>query len=413
MFGINGKLKKIKKDASPSQAFKSSLQKQLKYEMENKYMIKASIITRYATVGITSLALVFSAGTGVYAYESPDVVEGHPLEIVKESIEKVEEHVAGIRNSKPKFHAKMLNRRLAEAKRHEMIPNKTHGLLLRVSDELGITMQELREGINNDETQQELIDELVEVNEKYGYLLDRLINKINTDEPDLLKRRIRLHNAGLGDEVRAIRDELHDSQLDNDERRDFFRERMHDLMMHNKEKAMKLRNQLIDEGLEIDDVRRRISDEFHPVIRDIDLEIQKLNPDELDRRFFHEFTVEMKKEGHEDGETDDVSEEDKRMHLRAEMRRRLHNAGGIEVYPRFIGDHIEAVVPMHEFEAIEGTNNHVEIGTDQIPEFIPGFIFDEIPVDRFNDRVDMYEIDVSEDEDLPTINTSLIDEFDE
>lgn len=41
-------------------------------------------------VPVTALAVIFLMGTGVYAYESPNVGEGHPLFPVKRGIEQVE-----------------------------------------------------------------------------------------------------------------------------------------------------------------------------------------------------------------------------------------------------------------------------------------------------------------------------------
>lgn len=324
MFGIKIKLKKIKKDSSPSQAFKSSLHMQLKKEMENKYMVNTSIIARYAVVGITSMALVFSAGTGVYAYESPEVVDGHPLEFVKESIEGVEERIATIRKRKAEYHTKMLRRRLAEAETHNKVPDKTNRLLSAAAIELGMTMQDLRENIHNEETQQVLVDKLTIVNEKYGHLLDRYIDYIHEEETDHLRRRARLHQAGLGEELLKIREQIKDSDITDEEKRATFKKMMHELINDYKEKAQTMREELEESGASLDEIKKHIRVEFHPAYEAIDQQINKLNPEALHSRFITEFANELEQDYK-------LSSEQMRGHLRAEMRRKFYEANKSQI----------------------------------------------------------------------------------
>lgn len=71
---------------------------------------------RPAAVGICSVLLVFGAGAGAYAYESPQVVEGHPLYPMKTGLERAEAAIAtGSPERAAAFHAKMVERRIEEA----------------------------------------------------------------------------------------------------------------------------------------------------------------------------------------------------------------------------------------------------------------------------------------------------------
>lgn len=102
----------MRRDASPTPEFKAALLSRVMGSPAPRSAL------RYALVGIASLVLVFGTGTGVYAYESPDVVDGHPLYFVKSAVEKVESRFAISPEQRDRHEQKMLRRRAGEASRH-------------------------------------------------------------------------------------------------------------------------------------------------------------------------------------------------------------------------------------------------------------------------------------------------------
>lgn len=73
--------------------------------------------------------VLFTTGTGVYAYESPEVIEGHSLYPVKDNMERVEEWFARSPNRQSEFHAKMLGRRMREARHNQHRPEFAQKIL--------------------------------------------------------------------------------------------------------------------------------------------------------------------------------------------------------------------------------------------------------------------------------------------
>lgn len=71
---------------------------------------------KLAMVPVGALAVVLMMGTGVYAYESPDVAEGHPLYPIKRGIEQVHHRVFVPKTpeAEAKFQGWVTDRRIEE-----------------------------------------------------------------------------------------------------------------------------------------------------------------------------------------------------------------------------------------------------------------------------------------------------------
>lgn len=114
-FKILYHLWKVKQSASPSRQFKNELWKQLEQNWYTEPIFWCrQVWFKWSLVGAVSLLIVASFGTGVYAYNSPEVTEDNPLYIVKRTIEKVEETTKITPEAKARFLIKKIARREAE-----------------------------------------------------------------------------------------------------------------------------------------------------------------------------------------------------------------------------------------------------------------------------------------------------------
>jgi hypothetical protein len=117
---------------------------------------------------------MFGMGTGVYAYESPDVVEGHALYPVKQGIEGIEGRLAFTSAQKARFHAKMMHRRLREAEHLVDRQERVAPLLVEAAEELGLTVSELKRELRDPESRAEVIEQLKEQDARYERILERV-----------------------------------------------------------------------------------------------------------------------------------------------------------------------------------------------------------------------------------------------
>ncbi len=148
--------------SQPTKAFKRQLWKELSSELP-----QTSMTYRFKVAATATLAFVLLlGGTSVYAYESPEVSEGHALHPIKEGIERMEEK---FKDGKPEgragFHLKMMGRRLDEADRQEMEDQKAE-LLERATTELGLTEEELKDAMFDPEARAEILEQLGLENER-------------------------------------------------------------------------------------------------------------------------------------------------------------------------------------------------------------------------------------------------------
>ncbi|TAK03788.1 hypothetical protein EPO34_01330 [Patescibacteria group bacterium] len=124
-------LNRMRRRLSPRRAFRVALYARL--AAEGGFVARPAMRLRPVAVGLCAFALLVS-GTGAFAYESPDVVEGHPLFAMKQGIETAE---AAIAKTSPEraaaFYAKMLEKRLKEAER--IANGRQERLIERAADE--------------------------------------------------------------------------------------------------------------------------------------------------------------------------------------------------------------------------------------------------------------------------------------
>lgn len=201
MFGLKRQLKKMRKQARPSRQFKTTLLKQLSEEFEEVYPAHCHHRrTRFVTVGLTSLVIVFTMGTGVYAYESPAVTEGHPLHFIKHSVESVQEGFANTPEEQAEFHVRMMERRLEEGERQ--LPHKPHGVpptLEEASAHFERVIEMLEQEIEDEELRNQMIEELSIRSARYQQLHSRVVEDGEESE-ELAPLRVHIEGRGFSEE---------------------------------------------------------------------------------------------------------------------------------------------------------------------------------------------------------------------
>jgi len=169
------KLNRTGKRLAPRRAFRSALRNRLCEAAPERFGRSAGIRGwRLAAGGVCAVVLVFGGGTGVYAYESQDVVEGSMLYPVKAGIERAQEAIARTPAAKAEVHAVMLERRVQEAERHEDDPPVRDRLLRAAASEIRASNRELRKELPDSQTHARVLRRVEAGSERYDKLLQRV-----------------------------------------------------------------------------------------------------------------------------------------------------------------------------------------------------------------------------------------------
>lgn len=146
----------------------------LAYDQEYGCPQRRPFFVRATAVGLASLVLFFTVGTSVYAYESPDVTDGHPLYFMKSGIEYAREGLARSPEARAKFHAQMMDRRLQEGEHHfPARPDRVPPTLERAARQLEQSTKILAE-IKDEELREQLSTSLSLKRERYLQLRSRV-----------------------------------------------------------------------------------------------------------------------------------------------------------------------------------------------------------------------------------------------
>jgi hypothetical protein len=111
MYLLKRELRKVKKSASPSPAFKRALWSKLQSDAVINHR---RLHLRLVLVPVFAFVLFMSLGVGTYAYASPAVSEGHPLFRLKQGLEELERPFHRSPEGRAAFEERLKNRRQAE-----------------------------------------------------------------------------------------------------------------------------------------------------------------------------------------------------------------------------------------------------------------------------------------------------------
>lgn len=167
----------------------------LAYDQEYGCPQRRPFFVRATAVGLASLVLFFTVGTGVYAYESPEVSEGHPLYFVKLGFESLRERTALSPESRAEFHAEMMERRLAEGEHQlPMQPERVEPSLEAAADQFERSIEALEDGVEDETVRGKMIDTLSLRRARYLELSSRVReNEDENGELEPLRQRIEGH----------------------------------------------------------------------------------------------------------------------------------------------------------------------------------------------------------------------------
>lgn len=198
MFSLKRQLKKVQKDSQPSSEFRARLMSELSLAYDQEYGCpqRRPFIVRFASVSLASLVLFFTMGAGVYAYESPEVTQGHPLYFMKSGIEFVRGGMARSPEARAEFHAKMMDRRLQEGE-HQLPsrPDRVPVTLEEAAAQFERTIEAIEEGVEDEHIRETLIEALSIKRARYLELHSRVQeSEEENGESDVLRMRIEGHH---------------------------------------------------------------------------------------------------------------------------------------------------------------------------------------------------------------------------
>lgn len=206
---LNKQIKDAKRESAPKRDFKHALWSELDVAFDKEYPRMRFSWQRAFAIPLAALLLFVTMGTGVYAYSSPEVTEDSTFYPLKRGMEAIEEKFNKSPEAVTRFHAKMLQRRIAEGEVMLQRGNITKEQLNVIADTLGVTVDDIIEAKNNpdsrEELRQEIINNIDTQNERFNHLIDRA-SQLN----------------GLGNKLEHIRVRIDDSDLTQEEKRALF-----------------------------------------------------------------------------------------------------------------------------------------------------------------------------------------------
>lgn len=225
-------------------------------------MIQQKTWIRFGAVGVTSLLLLMGGTAGVYAYESPEVIKGHPLFSVKQHLENAEQRLSQWRGEPGMFHAKMMGRRLNELDFHQGKPGQQQILLSAAAEELGMTVEELRQGLHNPEKRSALIEKLAASADTSNGLIQRFVAHSSEQDPANGPRLKQLDKLGLGEDLTALREEIQAMDIPFEQKRELMIQKAEALFEQQKIKIDARRSELQSQGLSEESIRATLEEEF-------------------------------------------------------------------------------------------------------------------------------------------------------
>jgi len=163
MFFLKRQVKKTSQSVAPSKEFRGGLLSTLSLAYDQEYGCpqRRPFLVRFASVSLASLVLFFGMGAGVYAYESPQVTEGHPLYFVKSGLESIRGGLSRSPEARAQFHTEMMERRLTEGEfQLPQRPERVPPTLDEAAEQFEQTISALEEGVTDETVREKFIDTL-------------------------------------------------------------------------------------------------------------------------------------------------------------------------------------------------------------------------------------------------------------
>lgn len=211
MRNVEQDLKKLQRKSEPSTKFKQELWSALSVQFDHEYPQPRFAWGRILAMPLAVLVVFLMTGTGVYAYSSSEVVETSPLYSIKRGLERVEEQFYRKPAAAAEFHARMMERRLAEGEFLMQKGDCEQHHLEPVVNQMNLSVQHLQKMQDCTECRNYMVEKLDMYNMRYSDLAQRFIDQYPTAEEFQQQVRNKMHQArvyidesGLTEEEKAI-----------------------------------------------------------------------------------------------------------------------------------------------------------------------------------------------------------------
>jgi len=161
------------------------------------------LVSRPAAV-ITAVVLVMlGIGTGAYAYESPEVVEGHPLHFLKANIENIEGRIKFSPEDKAQWHLKMQDRRMAEAEYFTQKNDFRKPLFEQGMNQMDQGLQVMAQ-IEVKEQRQAMLKNLSEMEQARIRMLQDIKPQLSEYSQEMIDRLIAEHTRRMQEQIKLL-----------------------------------------------------------------------------------------------------------------------------------------------------------------------------------------------------------------
>ncbi|MFH1631474.1 MAG: hypothetical protein ABIA47_00405 [bacterium] len=206
---IKRNLKEIKKAGKPERGFKNALASELGDEFGREYPANRPSFKRALAMPVALVVVLVTMGMGSYAYASPEVTQGHFLHPFKRGIEAVEALLPRSPEGAAEFHARMMERRIAEGEVMMREERLGPGHLEKIAEELDVTVDELIRARDDLEFRRGLIDRLQAQNLRYNHLFETVfVNNIDR----------RPSPGEIDEKMQALQEKINEADLTPEER---------------------------------------------------------------------------------------------------------------------------------------------------------------------------------------------------
>ena len=207
---LESQLKDLTKASEPRKDFKTALWSELEVNFGRTYPAAVFMWRRAFAVPIAVMVIFVSTGAGVYAYASPSVTQEHTLWPVKKGIESVEGVWPRSPESAAQFHARMMERRLAEGMYMHHRARLHADVLEQVASEFQYVLNEMEAVDEEVEIRVVIFEQIEKQTDDYGDLIHAIINE---QQEDALRHQEKIRNSFNG-----VRVQITESTLDDDEK---------------------------------------------------------------------------------------------------------------------------------------------------------------------------------------------------
>ena len=208
---LESQLKTLRGASEPSKDFKASLWSELDVAFDVTYPSAVFLWRRAIAIPLALVVIFVSTGAGVYAYASPSVTDAHALYPVKRGIESVEGFWPRSPESAAQFHARMMERRIAEGMYMHHRRELHAAILEQVAAEFDRALKEMESVDEEVEIRVIIFDQIERQTGDYGELVEAIVLERESERAmsDMLLRnsiervRVRITESTLDEAEKA------------------------------------------------------------------------------------------------------------------------------------------------------------------------------------------------------------------